>query len=52
MKQQEQLYLACNADKLGVEGVMSMQEEDLWYQCKEAGFQMTARCGGLLEASK
>lgn len=45
------LYLATNADKLGLEGVMSLQEHDLELRCKETGLQLTARCAGLLEVS-
>jgi hypothetical protein len=46
------LYLSCNADKLSFKSVISLQETDLWHRCNEVGFQMTARCSGLLEASK
>lgn len=46
------LYLAVNGDRLGLKLVMSLQEDDLLFECKEIGMQMTARCAGLLEVSK
>lgn len=46
------LFLAVNGDRLGLKGVMSLQEDDVLFECKETGMQMTARCAGLLEISK